>query len=610
MAARGSFSRVLTVVIALAVCSPAVSAAEPSKQFLDALRKRGYLDMAIEYLRQADTNPRIDQRWKRTIDYEMGVTLIYSSRKIGDRDRKFAQLDEAAARIKKFTEANPNHELVGEANAQLANALVERGRALALGADSRSTPEDKKGELRQKARGFFEEAEKLFNASEKTYRATLKEKWPRGTKIKEGTKAWDQRNAVRGKVVEAQMLAALVVFDTAATAKEGSEAHKTILNKAAGLFNKMATNYRTRLAGHYSRMYEARCYQDLGDHKKAVTTFNLVLTQPEQPAFRTLKGKTLPFAVASFVAEKQFKEGIAVGEKYLNFSGTKAAKSREFRKPQSLAARYHVLKLYMALIAQHKEKPDPKISAHRTTALKHAKLGETYPSKHQAEFKKMRAELRGLDVKIDETKKPDTFLAAYERGTKAKTAWQDAKTAIPKAEKNNPDKVAELKQQRDEGKAKAFEMFNKALSLVTKEDNENSLRQVNMARYYLCYLYWDSEDIWSAVVVSEFLADNYPDAAGARSAAKIAMACYQKMYTAASVEDRQFEFTHVKKAAQRIIETWPDSKEATSAFTLLVDFLVREHQLAEAKSFVEKIPSTSPKRAAAEIKDRSCAAFL
>src|SRR5207247_2540728 len=71
-------------VFALLAASPCsaqrIFAVEPAREFLDALRDRGYYDVAIDYLNSVADNPAVPVTFKETMLYERGLTLVQGAK--------------------------------------------------------------------------------------------------------------------------------------------------------------------------------------------------------------------------------------------------------------------------------------------------------------------------------------------------------------------------------------------------------------------------------------------------------------------------------------------------------------------------------------------------
>src|SRR4051794_22458439 len=96
-------------------------------EFEQALRERGYFDLASEYLEKLRGERGTPEEVRAVIDYEFGRLLTDEASKTGDLVRRKELLEQSRSRLETFTKAHPNHELASEALVQLARLLVERG---------------------------------------------------------------------------------------------------------------------------------------------------------------------------------------------------------------------------------------------------------------------------------------------------------------------------------------------------------------------------------------------------------------------------------------------------------------------------------------------------
>ena len=84
----------------------------------------------------------------------------------------------------------------------------------------------------------------------------------------------------------------------------------------------------------------------------------------------------------------------------------------------------------------------------------------------------------------------------------------------------------------EQGETDARRNFRLATTLV---DDDIDTKLLNEVRYFLCWLYWESEDYYQSAVLGEFLARRYPDHPAASAAAKLSMASFERLYQQAAV---------------------------------------------------------------------------
>ena len=74
---------------------PDFLAEEPAEAFLEALRERGYYDVAIDYLDGLENSDLISAEFRKTLPFEKAQTLISSTDNMGDMNLVEVRLDQA-----------------------------------------------------------------------------------------------------------------------------------------------------------------------------------------------------------------------------------------------------------------------------------------------------------------------------------------------------------------------------------------------------------------------------------------------------------------------------------------------------------------------------------
>ncbi|MFH1268020.1 MAG: hypothetical protein ABIK89_20070, partial [Planctomycetota bacterium] len=583
---------ILIICVGLAI-QPA-RAVEQSREFLDGLRERGLFDTALEYLEQMQTSPLCPPEIKETIDYEAGVTLVTDSRTERVSGVKVQKLDTAQARFKKFLKEHPEHQLVPAATTQLANVLVERGRMAAEQAQRSTKTAAEKKQLNGEARQLYLDARKVFEQSEKNFHDKL-EKFPKFIEPNKKLEI-EERDQARKDLLQARLFLATVVYELALTYDSGSKEWKENLLKSAETYKQLYDKYGSRLAGLYARLWEGRCYKVLGDDKKAFEVFEELLMQPDEPpAFRTLKNKALILALETYMLPtvKNYAEAIKKAKKWED-----TARGPDENSEDGLLIKY--LSADAALSWVRALKPDDD---RRKDALTFARKQFTFVSRFPGDYEqKAKAKLRdpllaGSDAVRPE---PENFVEARDRGKESLDLVQELNIQIKVAQDTGKkDEIPKLAEQMKEAQAEALKYYRVALGMKTEG---TPVDDINVVRYYLAFLYWANEDLWESAIVGEFLARKYPNSAGARQGAKIAMAAYVKLFNEVrKTGDSSFETGCMVGIADFITTRWPASPEADEAWMMLIRTAVVEGKPKEAAAYLEKVSADSPRRGEAEL---------
>ncbi|MGC3967524.1 MAG: hypothetical protein QM775_09190 [Pirellulales bacterium] len=217
-----------------------------------------------------------------------------------------------------------------------------------------------------------------------------------------------------------------------------------------------------------------------------------------------------------------------------------------------------------------------------------------------------RALLQRMGGQVDKTREPRTFLEAQNRGTDEMGKFSASMAEAQKAT-DAAGQQAKIKE-ADDHRLKALELFYKALSLA---DDATSLEDKNIVRYYICYMTYTMQRTYDAAVVGEFLLRYYPNSGGARSAAKIALACYVQEYQnnqaaaqsgTGKVLNPEYDRNKMYAIASEITKRWAGEQEADEAWNILLAIAINEKNVADILTTLGKIQETAALRADAEMR--------
>lgn len=596
------------VLAAAALPLAQARAVEPARDFLDALRSRKYYDVALDYLSTIEGNPNVPVTFKETLLFERGLTLVEGAKFQRDVAIREKWLDEGQQVLNQFVTTQGSSPLINSARSQLGNLLVERARLIVKKSDKQVGAE--KTKLMTDARGKYNEAKAVFDKLVEELRVKL-QAYPASITEKSDPKKYEERLRLRSDFLQAQLLVAATVEELADnTYLKGPEQTKAYTDAAEG-YKKINENYRTLMAGLYARLYQARCNQKLGKHKEAIGYFTELLSNPDSPdAFHTLRVKTIELALDSWLAEKSYKE--IMDKAYLVMVD---ARANEDKTPEFMEMRIKIAQAAKLRADELKKEKPPNVNEIKkllTAGRKLATEASRATGPWQDKARKMIADFAGGDAEaVAQKPDPKTFVDARTVGTEAIQKMSDADLLVKEVSLRlpsitNPQEKAVLQQQIEdarktatEARADATQFLNVALRLADKDTDINGLNQI---RYLVCFLSYNEEKYYEAIVLGEFIATKYPDSQGARQCAKIAMAAYLKLYAQAKADDRDFESQQIVRICDYIVKKWPDQPEAEEALNTLIPFMIREKRLDKALEFLNKIAADSPNRGIAELK--------
>lgn len=572
-------------------------AAEPVAEFLQGLRDRQMHDIASMYLDSLRSNPRLPADVIKTLPYEQGLTLMTAASSERDLNTRLKLLAEARQRFQEFIANNSEHELRAKAQLQMGNLMVEEGQVYFEKSKSPGTGE-KKEDLLKKSRELFAEAIKSLDNAANEFQAKWKA-FPNFIDPKE-TAQVEARRQAQSNYIEALVFAGAAVQASAKTWPTGSKEYKEALTQAAQRFQKVVADFRMQYAGRFAMMLEGSCHQDMGDVRRALGLYREVLDGPgDSPLFLDLKTRTLRLALEAYMDPSQamYEEVVRRGEEWL-----RSARANEERSAYGLGIRYFTARAYHEMKVRDEKSTDAsrKNAVARYPALiaKHAKEVAGIYNEFQQQAKELLAMYRDLDPNV----MPASFAEARDFGKQALDVYQargqELAAEQAKGAKADKAKIAELTEQRDQAAAEALRFFSLALGL---RDEQTKIDDLNVVQYYLAFLYYSLGRYHEAAVMGEHLAAIYPESAGARHGAKIALVAHLANYNFSSPENREWDAQQMVRVANLITKNWAGEAEADEAWMLLGQIATREKDLTKAAEYLANIRDDSPRKADADI---------
>lgn len=562
-------------VLGIVFCAVFVQAADRDVEFVAALREQGQHELVLEYLELAAKSPIVSEEFKQRIPYEKGITFLDLSRRLPNAERRTEALDNARRELEQFAKASQGKPLAAESQAQLASVLLERAKQRQLQADA--LPEASKAEREQllaESRTFIEDSRKLYDTVEQSYEAALEKMKVLDSKTQQ--KEIEERKELRVRVAQVRVLRSRALYDLALTYAPKSAKFKELNERAAKELADLFEKYSSWPIGFYAHLYEGQCYQALEQWKLAIGCFEDIASRTDDnPTMRKLITLAHRYQAECYNAQKKHGEVLEKNLPWLNQSRTAERSGPEWVALQFQLA--EAARLHAATLGE-RDRQKPRLL---TQARDLYRLVSREPGEHQKAARVALAELGRGDAELPQ---PKTFVEAYTLGKDALNSVNAAKVASKIAESNNPDVIPDLKRQVEEGQVEARQNLLLALTLV---DDQTELKQLNEVRYLLSWLLWEQGEYLHAATLAHFVATRYPDDPSAPSAAKIALASFDRLQTADNND--AFAAAQLASISQFIAEHWPTSDTAAVAFNLLLNVALREDRLAEAQELVARL---------------------
>ncbi len=584
---RGLFALIVAAVV---LCGPGVARAE--ERFLDfvhGLRERDYFDLALIYLDRLQARADVPDEVKQVIDYERALTLLEGVKAERSPDKQSAQLDQARGYLESFLKAHNDHPLAATASSELANVYLGKARVEIIKARNPSNSAEKP-KFQQAARGFLDQAKAVYTEAKNKYEALYKT-FDTFIDPDRDKKLYEERESALVNFIQAQLNLAITTYEQAQTYDRSEPKFTEILTEASKEFEAINIKYRSQVAGLYGRMWQGKCFEEIGNYQSALGIYDELLGHPgESPVMKRLQNKVLHFKLVCLNTDqrKDYQLVIDLAQEWLK-ENTKFQRSRE-----GLGIRWEASRACELLGDREGTEQSEKEKLYRQS-LTYAQ----YINQFAGEYKETSlAAMQRLNAKLNRDGDPKDFATAYGL----------AKSMVKQADGKNK----EIRTLTGDARTKAEAEFAKllgetvrivkiALALWTPKEN---LDELNRSRYFLAYLYFLSKDRNDeAMVLGDFVARKYakdnPDLA--LDCAFMALYSAQQAFQASPEPQKEFYVRRLIEIGDYIAKTWPTSDKANDARITLGQMFTRLKRPVDAFEILKGVPDTAPQALEAQL---------
>ncbi len=605
---RDHWIRALAVLFltipAMLVSCPEACADEPAERFLQALRDRGYFDVAIHYLDGAAASESVPEAFKRRITFEKAQLLIDSVGGIRNPEKQEERLDQADTLLTEYSTSVSDPLESTEVLKFQANVRYFRGRNYLNQANTGKGSADRVKELFVLARKMLGEAVPKFRDVQKSQRDQIE-----SFQIDpEDPKSDEKLRELQASYVDTRLKIPVAMEKFALTYGDDAANRKAKLVEAGTEFEAVAKLYDQRFVqGQMAKAFAARCFQQAADYVKASELLKEVFDYPSPPKMLVQTGLNVGVAIWPNLEPYPAMDVIRAADQPVSLLNR-----REKTDPAWLRIQLE--------LARAKFEHSVAVKAQDSTAAASLKREASRMAREVARKKNPHSELAaemlsswGIEMEAagDEPK-------AVIAGTPA-TSFDDAK-------QKSKDLIAPLSEQLREvatAKRKLATMSDiaaksdqqlavdkletainrradQALGMLTQavqfSDKETPRTEMNNVRYLQAYCYFAKQRFAETAVIGRFLLEKYPTIEWSQQAAGLMVRGYERMFDTTTDDVRATAKRNVIESASSMMDVWPDSNESSSAAISATRVAVIDNDFDAANRFFERIPASSPTR--------------
>jgi hypothetical protein len=589
-------------LVTIALVPILVSAQEPAKEFVQALRDNGYYDLAIKYLEDTEKGNLIDKRFRNQIPLEKAETLIQSVNKIRDLEKWETRLAEAQALLTEYTSKAKDPESIATSQQYQANLSYRQARVYLKRSESdRLTASEKETQLTN-ARERMDKSLNGYLAAQKTLKDFLANFKINPKRVAESTQLRDDMR----KMFVGVRLKAPIVREALADTFTDEAKKKKQLKTASEEFEVLWNKYYNFPQGLDACLYAARTNYKLKNYKKALTFTAEIFNLSNSSAFRTIKRKGAVVAVDCWKAMKPFpvNEIIEALEEPVSKLNRK-----DKTHPEWLQVQLELAKAYWAR-ANEVKKANGKPSEIRRWKKMAGTLARSVSRSPSPVREESRELLTKWKVNFNENpgeaeKSIDTFIAAKD---KARELASELETSLIEVSQvrgkwraaKDPGKKSALESELDTARAELMTQSNATLGMLQRalvlSDENTSRDELNLIRYLQCFSYYSSERYFESGIIGEFMLERYPNVGWTQQASGLIVKSYSRLYDAAPKDQKDFESQRLEKVCSNIIKRWPGSNEAINSAEKLANIAMIDENYTKAEEYLSTIPADQPSR--------------
>lgn len=547
------------LALASATSAPA---ADLHFELLNGLRKQGYGDMAVNYLRNLEQAQKIPDDLKETYDLELARSMQVAAQFSENVDEAERLRLETRTQLDKFLKEHPTH-------AEAALAYDTYG-VLSLGIGNSAIKQSaiqkdpaRKAELLAQAKTAFEEARPRFAEAAKQFQAkyealkqAAQEEQPARVK-KSAKRLVNELLLAEDDWVNARFNLAMIDYHVARTYPDLKQPEaKALLQKADKALDVIWHAYSDQPPGLPAHHWTARINEELGNHQKAIDIYDEV-TANEPEEGREISPYMMQFFAENFLYRTRlqaklgkFDDLILEAEDWLDRNS--ARKCDAYYGVMLEVAQVHVA------------------NAEKLT--------------DEAEKKKLLSKvMRTLrDVKnANSSYQSDILLLLRKYSSAAGEESMEAGTF------DEAVALADVAIENQEY-AEAAKLFGRALELKDQEKNQDRLQQVE---YFLAQTQLQAGDAAASYALANQFARDKKDSKLAPQAAVLAINAALSL--CATSQDRPAAEKQLNEVVEYTIQTWPNRAEADDARIALGRLKMTQGDLPAAIAALEKVNPAS-----------------
>lgn len=587
--------RIFAIFICLILVAPILVFAQTVKEridldFVDGLRKRGDIDLALDYLKILEKVA--SKELKANIPLEIAKTQLSKAIIEPDKTRRQKLYLGVMLEIKKFINENPKSARISEAKLDLASLSIQMAKTKISEISSLRTNDEKV------AKG--NEAKALILDSRAQMKAAIKEMQDKLATLTGMTPSEiAESKSLTDKIAMGEMDVALTFYDEAKsiidTGKDKDRlARANLITEAIKEMNKLADRPETDPQAWKAKAWVALYLMENGEPKKARPKLIEILTVPP-----TNKAANDAKRLARYFFLQVIKDAPDPTEKDVekiiqNNSNKWLEDYKAYVKtPEGYGIRMLLAKSY---IEQYRGKAVATNPQRKAELLSLARKQLTEIEQAENEFTD---EARNLKISLMKeqgafSKKVSDLKSFEDCFTRAQ--YEISQIVAEEAKNTNPDDLEKKRKGHVETVIASLKqgLETKEAKDTMKKGSGSNQYEVNNARAMLAFYYFNEKQFDEAIAVGKQFVIDDPRSSQAATASIYTLGAFTQklaeLEKSGATEDKvKAAQTDMASFAKMMMERWPTDTPGDSARHQLAMFMVKDKKYSEAVTVLEQV---------------------
>ena len=573
------------------------AAAEPgpvpewtAERLLEAVTQRGYHDTTLLILERLAEAPGLSERFRRTLPLRRAAALVATVRREPDLAKRQAVYAAAGREIDQLAAAGEEPAIAAEAAVERALLLLERARLARQQADDPTVAAaaaelytegltalvapDGSGPAGGSARTAVSRQLTRVNGELADYRD--RRVLPRkDQRIRDALET--QRQQLRGRLIQFQLLAAEATAERARCLPAGSDSRRSGLDKAVQMYRAIEKKQPTRAAGLWARVEAGRLLLELGARRQGLDELEEILKLPaSEDLIERLQIRALAASLASWLETADQRDDAGLTAQFRR-------RLLSLGPPESLDADATAAKLRAAQLLQRR--------------------AETVPESDRIRRKRLVEDVRRLATDVVNAGGDDAVAAADllrqldNRGrAAARRLQQTYEAAVDRAGRA----LAAYESEPTEPlRMEAAKLVREALVAAGNEPPASAAdrqQQLMQLRYQLAYLLYAGDRFHEAAALAEQLVMAAPAEPVSRKAATIALASWQALQRQPNDAWSRAAVGQLARLTELLMRQWPEDTESAAAAMLAIDQAAAAADLAAIDTILGSVSPANSDR--------------